>query len=73
MSNLWFAMANIMIAAAVLALISAVAVIIRPIVAARDEPLGVASAMAVSAGGLGLLLFLFAAAGSVKEVPPDMC
>jgi len=63
MGNLWFAVVNVMIAAVVLAFIAAAAVIIRPIVAARNEPLGPASALAVSVGGLGLFIFLFAAAG----------
>jgi hypothetical protein len=61
--NLSFAVANVTMAATVLAIIAVAAVAIRPVVAASDQPLGRASALALSAGGFGLIIFLFAAMG----------
>ena len=61
--NLATALANVLVAVVVLALIAAVAAMIRRCVAAPDQPLGMASSLALSAGGLALTLFAFAALG----------
>ena len=63
MSNLTFVAANITIALTVLAVIAVAAAALRPALAPSEQPLPLATALALSAGGFALILFVFLAAG----------
>ena len=66
-SNLAFVAANIVIAATILAVIAVAAMAIHRIVALPNQPVGYASALALSIGGFGMIIFLFAAAGLLEQ------
>jgi len=68
MGNLSFALLNFSLAAAIAAIVAAGGVLLRPLAGRSSDPLGHATAAALSAGGLGFVVFVFVAAGLVGRL-----
>lgn len=67
MANLALAAKNVSVALAIIMVVGAAALLIRPAAGRRDDALGLPSALALSTGALGLIIFFMAATGLVGQ------